>query len=92
MDRRAACVCVSATDEARCDSVHMPSVFAKTACQSDMAMWSERCQAGQLGSDGRRHENSLPCRPVIREGLPPGSQRQHDEAKLNAVQGVLPSI
>lgn len=33
VDRRTACV--SATDEARCDSVHMPSVFAKTACQSD---------------------------------------------------------
>lgn len=33
VDRRTECE--SATDEARCDSVHMPSVFAKTACQSD---------------------------------------------------------
>lgn len=38
--------------EARCDSVRMPIVFAKTVSQT--AMWSEQCQAGQLGSNGHR--------------------------------------
>lgn len=81
VDRRTARV--YATDKARCDLVHMPSVFAKTACQSDSHV--VRAVPGWTAWIRWTQENSLPCRLVITEGSPPGSKGNHNEGELNAV-------
>lgn len=71
---------VSATDEARCDSIHEPSGFAKTACQRDghvdraVPGWSAWIRGTQ-------------------ESGQTGHQRGHQyEAGLNAAQGVFPLV
>lgn len=72
------CVCVSVTDEACCDSVHMPSVFAKTACQSDSHV--ERAVPGRTAWIRWTRDSRL----VTRERVPLDSRKKHHLAELNA--------